>query len=691
MSQPAHFAYRPDIDGLRAIAILMVVLFHAGLGFTGGYVGVDVFFVISGYLITGLLLKEAEAGGIDLAGFWERRIRRIFPALTVMTCATLAAGALLLLPEAFQALGDSAMAQSLLVSNLHFWRDSGYFAAAAEQKPLLHTWSLAVEEQFYLFLPLLLAWLLRSSGAPKAPGAHSRLRRWLAALLAGSLVLSLVAVPWNPNTAFYWLPTRAWELLLGALLASLPAPVQPPQLRTRQRLGWAGLLLIVGSGLAYESDTPFPGAAALPPCLGAALVIWSNAHPQRGAGFTPHGAGRLLACRPLVLIGLLSYSLYLWHWPLLALGNYLNVSAAHAPALSVRLALLALSFLLAALSWRWVETPFRRRRWLGSRRAVFGFGLATSLLVLALGGLIRAGRGLPQRLPEAALRYAEGARDKAEGASGWVNLDAARQGQFPRFGSPAASAPVQLMVWGDSHARSLLPALETLCRERGVAGLSAAHSATSPTLGFHRRSRHGLNERTELLGQAVLRQVREQRIPHTLLTAYWRECPGREPERFGTALLATVRALREAGTRVWVLLDVPDQPLDVPKALALHALHGGWFADPRALATPLAHHRESNAVMESLRARLEQAGAQILDPAPLLSRPDGRTRIEHDGRSLYSDHHHLSRIGALHLRPLLEPLLAAPRLTPEPPSPGAPPPARPAPARPAPAPAPPAR
>lgn len=120
MSQPAHFAYRPDIDGLRAIAILMVVLFHAGLGFTGGYVGVDVFFVISGYLITGLLLKEAETGGIDLAGFWERRIRRIFPALTVMTCATLAAGALLLLPEAFQALGDSAMAQSLLVSNLHF-------------------------------------------------------------------------------------------------------------------------------------------------------------------------------------------------------------------------------------------------------------------------------------------------------------------------------------------------------------------------------------------------------------------------------------------------------------------------------------------------------------------------------------------------------------------------------------------
>ena len=369
MSSASHkIAYRPDIDGLRAIAVLGVVFFHAGLGFPGGYAGVDVFFVISGFLITSLILKELRQGTFSLLGFWERRARRILPALTVVVVAILIAGWFFLLPADYEVLGKQIVALAALSSNIKFWWETGYFATSAEEKPLLHTWSLSLEEQFYLLIPLLLWFLFRL-----------RKSSWVAPVLflgaIASFTLSVIGSYRAPSATFFLLPTRAWELAAGSLLAF----VQPiPQPRLRTLIAWLGLAAILGPLFFYAPGIRFPGLTALPPVAGAALLIWSGLRPPSSDLRPPTSdlrpptsvlrppssdsrlplPNRLLATRPLVWIGLLSYSLYLWHWPLFAYCKYLSSTP---PTLPVRLSLVAISVLLAWLSLCFVERPFRSR------------------------------------------------------------------------------------------------------------------------------------------------------------------------------------------------------------------------------------------------------------------------------------------------------------------------------------------
>ena len=270
MSSASHkIAYRPDIDGLRAIAVLGVVFFHAGLGFPGGYAGVDVFFVISGFLITSLILKELRQGTFSLLGFWERRARRILPALTVVVVAILIAGWFFLLPADYEVLGKQIVALAALSSNIKFWWETGYFATSAEEKPLLHTWSLSLEEQFYLLIPLLLWFLFRL-----------RKSSWVAPVLflgaIASFTLSVIGSYRAPSATFFLLPTRAWELAAGSLLAF----VQPiPQPRLRTLIAWLGLAAILGPLFFYAPGIRFPGLTALPPVAGAALLIWSGLRP----------------------------------------------------------------------------------------------------------------------------------------------------------------------------------------------------------------------------------------------------------------------------------------------------------------------------------------------------------------------------------------------------------------------------
>ncbi len=259
-------AYRPDIDGLRAVAVLGVVFFHAGLGFPGGYVGVDVFFVISGFLITSLILKELRQGTFSLLNFWERRARRILPALTVVVAAIIAAGWFCLMPADYEVLGKQVIALIGFSSNIKFWRETGYFDTASETKPLLHTWSLSLEEQFYLLIPLLLAVLFRL-----------RKSHWIVpTLLLGAFVsfgLSVYGSFRAPDATFFLLPTRAWELAAGSLLAF----VQPiPQARLRTLFAWLGLAAILVPFCFYPPGIRFPGLTALPPVAGAALLIWSG-------------------------------------------------------------------------------------------------------------------------------------------------------------------------------------------------------------------------------------------------------------------------------------------------------------------------------------------------------------------------------------------------------------------------------
>jgi len=357
--------HRADIDGLRAVAVIAVLLFHADIGCSGGYVGVDVFFVISGFLITGLILKDLNRDRFSIVEFWERRVRRILPALALVVFSTLIAGWFLLLGRDFEALGKSVVAQVMLLSNVYFWRGSGYFARIGQDTPLLHTWSLAVEEQFYLLFPLLLIALRRLS--PKA---------LIPAILLFSGASFSLSVYWsyhNPNANFYLLPTRAWELLMGAFLAAYSAR-RASKRWLAEILSWSGLFAILWSIFQYSPDTRFPGAAALLPCVGTAFLIQSNRDSLTSVG-------TFLATRPVVFVGLISYSLYLWHWPVLVFAEYWTIERL---PLVHRVLLLLGSIGLAALSWKFVETPFRQRTVFKTRPQVFAFASISAAFLLLL-------------------------------------------------------------------------------------------------------------------------------------------------------------------------------------------------------------------------------------------------------------------------------------------------------------------
>ncbi|WP_119290992.1 acyltransferase family protein [Azohydromonas sediminis] len=360
--------YRREIDGLRAVAVLPVILFHAGIGpFAGGFVGVDVFFVISGYLITSIIVAERQAGRFSLVDFYERRARRILPALFVVMAACLPLAWLWLLPNDLRDFARSVVAVSTFWSNILFHREAGYFDTAAELKPLLHTWSLAVEEQYYLLFPLLLLAVWRQG--------MRRVAITIGILALASLALAQWALDRYPAAAFFLLPSRLWELALGALVALylISGPQREPSGGLRNAASAAGLAMIAAAVFVYDGDTPFPGAAALLPTIGTALVI---------VFATPATlAGRLLAHRALVGIGLLSYSAYLWHHPLFAFARH---RLAGEVPIWLAGTLAAASLVLAYVTWRFVEQPMRRRDRV-RRPAVFALAGLVSLSFVVLG------------------------------------------------------------------------------------------------------------------------------------------------------------------------------------------------------------------------------------------------------------------------------------------------------------------
>ena len=420
----SQLKYRPEIDGLRAVSVLGVLLFHADFGFPGGYVGVDVFFVISGYLITSLIMKDRAAGKFSYLNFWERRIRRIFPALIAMVMVTTVVAMAVLLPVDLVAYSKSVIAQALLIANVFYWRSSGYFATSSDLLPLLHTWSLAVEEQFYFFFPSLLAIVRFVS------------RRVLTLVLGGlavaSFILSVIGTHEFPTATFYLLPMRGWELLIGSLVAiSIP----PSRLSNRWNsiLTIAGLAGILIAMLAYDSHTTFPGLSAALPCVGVALILFGNS-----AGVC--SAGGLLALAPMVFIGQLSYSLYLWHWPILAYCRYLTSLEL---TLWTRVGAVVASFVAAYLSWRFVETPFRNQATVPRTRLMIGAATFT-LLLAVLGTAVWQLRGIPGRFSPEVVQLAS-----ASGTPAVLN------GIVPLGASSKVAAPPAFLLWGDSHAMAV--------------------------------------------------------------------------------------------------------------------------------------------------------------------------------------------------------------------------------------------
>ncbi|CCD90337.1 putative Acyltransferase 3 [Bradyrhizobium sp. ORS 285] len=430
--------YRPDIDCLRAFAVISVIAFHYDIPpFRSGYVGVDVFFVISGFLITRIIRDEARAGTFSFAAFYRRRARRILPAAFAMLFAILLGAGVILLPQDTVSAAQQALAVLTFSSNILFWSQQGYFDAAGITKPLLHTWSLGVEEQYYLLFPVFAL-------------AVFRLRRplmlaSLIAVCAASLLLCVIQTRTHPAAAFYLLPARAWQLALGALLAveALPA-LRSQSLRIAvTTLGWIALGISVN---IYSPRTPYPGVAALLPCLATAAVIWGKPDLNRTV---------LTVASPMIAIGLWSYSLYLWHWPV---ASFATAMWGPPSSATDKLALLGACTMLALASFYLVEQPARRADWQITARALAATGataVAASITMIMLSGF--PGRFSPQQQAMAAFlgydhrsAYEEGHCFLTPGQTfAALQPDCLAKGARPR-----------VLLWGDSHAAHLVDGLK---------------------------------------------------------------------------------------------------------------------------------------------------------------------------------------------------------------------------------------
>ncbi len=666
-----HPAYRPDIDGLRALAVLPVLAYHAWpAAAPGGFVGVDVFFVISGYLIGLIILGSLQRGDFRLAEFYAHRVRRIFPALALVLAASLAAGWWLLLPQELRLLGKHVAASAAFVQNLALQREAGYFDVASDAKPLLHLWSLAVEEQFYLAFPLL-AW-----GAHRLGAAVLR----TALLLAGAASLALAFFSGaDPAGAFFWPHTRAWELLAGALLAHAqlaraPQPGAPPPARAWQHAAaWLGLAALAASVALPDARTRWPGPATLAPVAGAVLLIAAGgqAWPNR----------RLLAWRPLVWVGLISYPLYLWHWPLLAL---LRISAGGepTPAPLCAAALLA-SVLLAALTWRFVERPLRRAR-PGARSTALLCGALA--LLGAAGWALWASDGLPARLPRPA---AQALALQDTHTRPW--LPAQQQPEcLAQFRPPVpeplreylfcrsqpGGAPANVLLLGDSHAVSLYPGLAAALAgtpwhvQQVGASFAAplwglAGWAGSPATDELLKLKHVVNqemrrftlERPQL--HTVILAARWPAYVHasgfgatdgqlpTAVRSYLQPRLTEPADMFEASLRATLAELTTAGRQVLLVLDSPELGFDPRSCVQARpwSWNGGAPRSPCAL--PRADYEARS---HTYRARVAAVQAQF----PQLIVVDGAQPFcdarwcwaERGGELLYYDGDHVSLAGA---------------------------------------------
>ena len=600
--------YRNDIAGLRAVAVLPILLVHAGIeAIPGGFIGVDIFFVISGCLITSIIVREMEQDRFTLLGFYRRRAVRILPALLTMLLVTLAAAALLLFPDDLANLGWSTASASLSVSNLWFWRNVSYFGTRAELEPLLHTWSLGVEEQFYLLYPVFLIVVRRF--------APARLKPALWVVLLASLVVGWAQFP-SGAFAFYMLPSRAWELALGGLVALGGFPVVRSA-AARGALAGLGLALI-GAGLfVITPEMAFPVPWALLPCIGTALLI---AYGETG------GTAWLLSLAPMRFVGDISYSLYLWHWPVMSLWRFQRgvVLAPWEMAATI-----ALSFALAVASYRWIERPFlARHRDTAAGRVVAVAAiamLAVAFVALAVARFAPAIRPVDPRVAgimETA-GYPQSETMRGQFGVGRCHVTV----ESPAFRTDACLSPApdrpNILLLGDSHAAHLSQAL----RERlgdGAHLLQATASGCRPILPYAGDARC-----TRVMRLAVDGPLRGAAVGRVVIAAHWRA------EEFG-GVRTMVAELRRRGVAVTVLGPVMRYEEDMPRVLARAVAND----DPAMIA------RNGDATRASLDATMRRTlagtGAHYVSMIDLECPRGACPALAPDGRPFHFDTTHFT-------------------------------------------------
>lgn len=638
--------FRQDINGLRAWAVVAVILFHFGIpGLAGGFVGVDIFFVISGYLMTGIIIGGLERPtGLSLAAFYLARARRILPALLAVGATLLAAGWFCLSASEYDRLATEVLYASTFLSNIQLARSVGYFDAGAHEKLLLHSWSLSTEWQFYLLLPvlLLLIWKLR-------PGRHSLLLTMTAGLLL-SLLTCLYLTGTRPASAFYLLPSRAWEMLAGGLLYLNPRPLRASWQRTAE---WAGFGLILASILLLDGSLPWPGWRALLPVCGAVLVLLAA---RQNSWLTAHPVAQWL--------GNCSYSLYLWHWPLVVALNYLQW---HQP-LAIAAALL-LTLLLGWLSWRLIEQPARRGLTGLSVRRESLLLLASLLLVLLPTQWIRKQDGIPGRLPAAVEAILAAATDRNPQRE---QCAPSRQNPFPecRYGSGQPG----VIVLGDSHAAATVRALEQALPGDGLQVLDWTRSGCSTVAGIREQGdpedgcadflQRALQRSHELPAGIPLLVINrlpmllhgpnepdrtsEVAVPRNYLTHPYDSRSDAYLQEMREGFISTL--CQFAQTRpVYALYPTPELRLDVPLTMGRSLLLG----HPQRVAISVEDYRQRSAAS---RAALDEAARRcnihLLDPQPILCGPQ-QCFGDLNGHPLYFDDDHLSQFGARQLVPLL--------------------------------------
>lgn len=652
--------YRADIDGLRAVAVLPVVLYHAGVpGITGGFIGVDVFFVISGFLITSIIATEISENRFSLLSFYERRARRILPALTMVVLSTFVIGWFFLLPQEYKDLGHSALATALFLSNVYFMLEFNYFAPAAEFAPLLHTWSLAVEEQFYLFFPPMLALLIGWRG-PRAA-------LWVVFGLSGlSLMAAVVILPIKPDWVFYLIFFRAWELGVGALLALSIFPT-PRRLLLREVIGTVGILAILVPVFLYDASTPFPGLAAVPPVLGAAAIIYV------GANGSSCIINKILAHRFLVWIGLISYSLYLWHWPILA---FLRIGRAQVSLpLTVGLIAVAVSVLIAWMSYAFIERPFRARPPYGfTGKAIFALSGTMLLAMVMIAGVLHVANGVPSRLTPLETEIAAVSQDR--------NPDRGEcQGRLPEKGLCAVGGPtvdgesIDFLFWGDSHAEAMKSGLDLAAQAAGQSGLFVGIDACLPIKQLRRQPEarwctemsHSvwafLEERTDIslvilsarwvLSVEGSRYRQEAGSPVIL---EWSGHADARPDKIDNAslveagLIATVLELVASGREVVILGQVPEVGWDVPNVLARGEMLGWLYGPPKLTEADL---EARAATTEEILARVAATNSAVryLRLSDIFCADGTCSVVDEGGLPLYADDDHISRGTAERLLP----------------------------------------
>ena len=613
--------YRADIDGLRGIAVLLVFAYHLGTArCRGGFVGVDVFFVISGYLIGSIILSELANSKFSLLSFYERRVRRICPALFVVLCASCWFAYRYLLPVESESFAKSLLAATLSVSNIFFLHQSGYFDGPAAMKPLLHTWSLAVEEQFYVFLPLFLLVIRRCS---------PRIKLGLVSSVAtASFVVSSISVFHHREAAFYLAHTRAWELLLGTLIAMDLLP--RISALWRNIAAFSGLALIFSAGYSFSAATPFPGVAALLPCIGAALIIAAG---RSG----PSLAGQCLSFTPLVFVGTISYSLYLWHWPMIVFQGMGGLLVQGVSPKTAKLVVMAASFVIATLSWRFIEQPFRGRRFSMSRPAIFSLAAASAAILLALGSSILFTNGLPSRFPSEAVKV----------ASFLETSDSATEGQY-RVGTcfligkdsynqfdPSVclhSDPQKknYLLIGDSHAAQLWYGLSSVFPDANI--MQATASGCKPTL----EQNIGADEKCVQLMHFIFSEyLPTHRVDTLLIAARWDHG---DLER----LPRTIAAIKPQASEIVLFGPIVQYDSALPRLLALSIKQ----KNPEIPADHRISYYES---LDGEMARLAatQLGVRYISYYKLLCKQQACLEYAGPGIPLQSDYGHLTGDGSM--------------------------------------------